>query len=115
MKLRQTAAYVFGVIVYLSVTISALRTIADPTEEDNREDQVMALRVLSAGNVIIIGCLTLILALQVCRCQGTVEFIFSTSQTLQGGQEWASRQEEKARAEAEAKEKQDVSAEKKEQ
>ena len=58
------------------MTISALRTIADPTEEDNREDQVMALRVLSAGNVIIIGCLTLILALQVCRYQGTVEFFF---------------------------------------
>ncbi len=57
--------YVFGIMVYLSVTISALRTIANPIAGETHDDQVMALRVLSAGNVIIIGCLTLILALQV--------------------------------------------------
>lgn len=58
--------YVFGIMVYLSVTVSTLRTIANPTTGETHDDQVMALRVLSAGNVIIIGCLTLILALQVC-------------------------------------------------
>jgi len=60
------AAYVFGIVVYLTVTINALRTIVNPIQDvDTREDQVMAMRVLSAGNVIIIGALVLILALQV--------------------------------------------------
>ena len=83
LKAPQPAAYVFGVIVYLSVTISALRTIADPTDEDNRDDQVMALRVLSAGNIIMIGCLALILALQVSRYQETVE-LFPTRANFTG-------------------------------
>ena len=60
------AAYVFGIVVYLTVTISSLRTIVNPIHDvDTREDQVMAMRVLSAGNVIIIIALVLILALQV--------------------------------------------------
>lgn len=61
----ETAVYVFGIIVYLSVTIPGLRAIATPTTKEIYNDQVMALRVLSAGNVIIIGCLLLILSLQV--------------------------------------------------
>jgi hypothetical protein len=53
-------------VVYLTVTISSLRTIVTPIHDvDTREDQVMAMRVLSAGNVIIIIALVLILALQV--------------------------------------------------
>ncbi|KAF9523052.1 Shr3 amino acid permease chaperone [Crepidotus variabilis] len=93
------AAYVFGVVVYLSVTINALRTIVTPTEEDTQEDRVSALSVLSAGNVIMIGCFTFILL-------------------LQAGQEWALRAEQQALAALEAKKKQDattVSAEKKTQ
>lgn len=61
----EQVVYVFGIMVYLSVTVSALRTIANPIAGETHDDQIMALRVLSAGNVIIIGCLTLILALQV--------------------------------------------------
>jgi hypothetical protein len=62
----ETAAYVFGIIVYLSVTVPSLRAIAEPTTDSEiYDDQVMALRVLSAGNIIIIGSLLLILALQV--------------------------------------------------
>jgi len=61
-----SAAYVFSIVVYLTVTINSLRTIVTPIHDvDTREDQVMAMRVLSAGNVIIIVALVLILALQV--------------------------------------------------
>lgn len=75
-----SAAYVFGIVVYLTVTVQSLRTIVDPLPGvDSRDDQLMALKVLSAGNVIIIGCLGLIL-------------------TLQAGQVWASRAEAKALA-----------------
>lgn len=59
----------FGIAVYLTVTIPSLRTIVTPVEQvDTRGDQVDAMRVLSAGNVIIIICLGLILALQVKEC-----------------------------------------------
>jgi hypothetical protein len=58
-----------GVVVYLTVTIKSLRTIVNPVENvDTREGQVEAMRVLSAGNVIIVACLGLILALQVSAC-----------------------------------------------
>jgi hypothetical protein len=63
------AAYMFGVVVYLTVTIKSLRTIVNPVENvDTREDQVEAMRILSAGNVIIVACLGLILVLQVSAC-----------------------------------------------
>ena len=56
----------FGVVVYLTVTINSLRTIVNPVENvDTRGDQVEAMRTLSAGNVIIVACLGLILVLQV--------------------------------------------------
>ncbi|KIM44905.1 hypothetical protein M413DRAFT_365901 [Hebeloma cylindrosporum] len=75
------AAYVFAIVVYLTVTINSLRTIVNPIHDvDTREDQVVAMRVLSAGNVIIILALVLILI-------------------LQGGQEWAYRTEARAVAE----------------
>lgn len=63
------AAYMFGVVVYLTVTVNSLRTIVNPVENvDTREDQVEAMRILSAGNVIIVACLGLILSLQVSAC-----------------------------------------------
>jgi hypothetical protein len=53
--------------MYVAVTIPALRTIVTPLEDvDTHEDQIEALRVLSAGNTIIIVMLGLILVLQVC-------------------------------------------------
>ena len=65
LKKNNVAAYVFGIIVYLSVTVTSLRAISEPTTLENYEDQAVALRVLSAGNIIIIGSLLFILALQV--------------------------------------------------
>ena len=63
------AAYMFGVVVYLTVTVNSLRTIVNPVENvDTREDRVEAMRILSAGNVIIVACLGLILALQASAC-----------------------------------------------
>lgn len=63
-----TAAYIFALSVYLSVGLPASRTIATPVEGvDTREDQIEALRLLSAGNTIIIALLGMVLALQV-RC-----------------------------------------------
>lgn len=60
-----TALYVIGVIIYSSVTIAGLRTIVHPTEEDTRTDRMEALRVLSAGNTLMILCLLGVLLLQV--------------------------------------------------
>jgi len=58
-------AYMFSVSVYLTVTIPALRTIAAPLPEDTREGRIEAVRVLSAGNIIMIFALIGVLALQV--------------------------------------------------
>ena len=56
----------FAISVYLSVGVPACRTIANPIEGvDTREDQIEALRILSAGNTIIIVLLGAVLALQV--------------------------------------------------
>ncbi len=55
----------FAIAVYLTVIIPTLRTIAEPLEEETREDRIEAMRVLSAANVIIVVCLGGILALQV--------------------------------------------------
>ncbi|KAH9888901.1 Shr3 amino acid permease chaperone [Cubamyces lactineus] len=69
------AAYIFGLAVYLTVGIPACRTVADPVPNvDTHEDQVEALRILSAGNTIIIVLLGAIL-------------------TLQAGEQWARRLE----------------------
>jgi hypothetical protein len=50
--------------VYVTVTIPALRTIVDPLAEDSRNDRVEAMRILAAGNTIIMFVLGAILALQ---------------------------------------------------
>ncbi|GJE91092.1 Shr3 amino acid permease chaperone [Phanerochaete sordida] len=58
-------AYIFALSVYLSVGLPASRTIATPVEGvDTREDQIEALRLLSAGNTIIIALLGGVLFLQ---------------------------------------------------
>ncbi|OJT09653.1 hypothetical protein TRAPUB_13906 [Trametes pubescens] len=62
------AAYIFSLAVYMTVGIPACRTVADPLPDvDSQEDRVEALRILSAGNTIIIVLLGAILALQASR------------------------------------------------
>ncbi|KAI6164449.1 Shr3 amino acid permease chaperone [Pisolithus thermaeus] len=85
------AAYVFAVAVYLSVTIPSLRTIVTPAEVDARADRIEAMRVLAAGNTIMMVVLGAILV-------------------LQGGQEYARRLELKELASAEKAEKEKLSA-----
>ena len=52
--------------MYITVTIPAIRTVVTPVEGvDTREDQIEALRVLSAGNTLIIVLLGGVLVLQV--------------------------------------------------
>ena len=75
--------FVFGVMLYTTVVIPGIRTVADPMEEETRLDQTEALRVLAAGNTLIVICLGLVIA-------------------LQAGQEWARRTEAKALADAAA-------------
>ncbi|KAI0953829.1 hypothetical protein AcV7_007248 [Taiwanofungus camphoratus] len=58
------AAYVLSISVYLSVGVPASRTIASPLPEDTHEDRVEAMRVLSAGNTIMIVLLGAVLVLQ---------------------------------------------------
>jgi hypothetical protein len=56
---------VFTIAVYLAVDIPSLRTIVIPAKDDTGDVQIEALRVLSAGNVIMVVCLVGILFLQV--------------------------------------------------
>lgn len=58
------AAYIFAVAVYVAVTIPSLRTIVHPAEVDSREDRVEAMRILAAGNTIMMVVLATILILQ---------------------------------------------------
>ncbi|GBE86393.1 Secretory component protein [Sparassis crispa] len=77
-------AWVCAIAVYLTVGVPATRTVADPVPDvDTRADQVEALRVLSAGNVIAVVLLGAILV-------------------LQAGEEYARRVEEGMRAKLEA-------------
>ncbi|TFK71623.1 hypothetical protein BDN72DRAFT_895462 [Pluteus cervinus] len=55
------ATYVLGISVYLSVTVPALRTISS---QEDKEERLAAMRVLSAGNIIIMFLLGGILILQ---------------------------------------------------
>ncbi|KAI0331497.1 hypothetical protein GY45DRAFT_1248681 [Cubamyces sp. BRFM 1775] len=74
------AAYIFSLAVYLTVGIPACRTVADPVPNvDTHDDQVEALRILSAGNTIIIVLLGAILTLQ--------------ARALTAGEQWARRLE----------------------
>ncbi|KAI0305946.1 Shr3 amino acid permease chaperone [Multifurca ochricompacta] len=69
------AAFIFAIAMYITVTVPAIRTVVTPVEGvDTRADQIEAMRVLSAGNTLIMVLLGGILA-------------------LQGGQEWARRLE----------------------
>ncbi|KAI9461471.1 Shr3 amino acid permease chaperone [Boletus coccyginus] len=68
------AAYIFAVSVYLAVTVPCLRTIVTPAEVDTMDDRVEAMRIVSAGNTIMMLILGAILV-------------------LQGGQEYARRAE----------------------
>jgi hypothetical protein len=60
-----TAAVVFGIAVYMTVVVPTLRTIVTPLADDTRQDRIEAMQLLSAGNVIIMACLGLVLLLQV--------------------------------------------------
>ncbi|KAF8605863.1 Shr3 amino acid permease chaperone [Ceratobasidium sp. AG-I] len=68
------AAFVFGVVLYASVVIPALRIIVTPLETDGRNERIESLRILAAGNTLIAICLVAVLV-------------------LQGGQEYAKRYE----------------------
>ena len=63
-----TAAVLFGFAVYMTVIIPGLKTIVLAVEDENRTERVQALQLLSAGNIIIMGCLGLVLLLQVRVC-----------------------------------------------
>lgn len=63
--LAPAAAFVFAIAVYLSVGVPASKTVAAPLESEPPSVQVEALRVLSAGNTIMIVLLGAVLALQV--------------------------------------------------
>ncbi|KAF9245310.1 Shr3 amino acid permease chaperone [Melanogaster broomeanus] len=86
-------AYIFAVAVYLTVSIPSLRTVVTPADVDTLEDRIEAMRILSAGNTIMMVTLSAILV-------------------LQGGQEYARRAElrELAKIEEAEKEKENARA-----
>ncbi|KAG8220872.1 hypothetical protein J3R82DRAFT_2369 [Butyriboletus roseoflavus] len=61
---RVQAGYLFAISVYISVTIPCLRTIVTPVEVDTMDDRVNAMKILSAGNTIMMLALGAILGLQ---------------------------------------------------
>jgi hypothetical protein len=68
--------------MYITVTIPSIRTVVTPVEGvDTREDQIEALRVLSAGNTLIIVLLGGVLALQVRELNGMCFFMENGAQT----------------------------------
>jgi hypothetical protein len=65
-KLNVAAAFVFATAMYITVTVPSIRSVVTPLEGvDTYEDQIYALRVLSAGNTLIMVLLGGVLALQV--------------------------------------------------
>lgn len=60
------AAFVFGIIIYLTVTVPGLRTVVlPPTNPEEEADKLEALRVMCAGNVLVGLCLIGVLCMQV--------------------------------------------------
>jgi len=89
------AAFMFGVCIYLTVTIPGLRAVVVPTvSPEDVADKVEALRVMCAGNVLIAICLLGVLS-------------------LQAGQEYALRSYRRELAKAEQEEKEAEAAAKK--
>lgn len=99
--------------MYITVGVPSSRTVADPVVGvDTREDQIEALRILSAGNTIIIVLLGAVLTLQVRCCPCAIQmwniglnvltFYLSPSDTrdvlMQAGEEYARRAEAKENA-----------------
>ena len=94
--------------MYITVTIPAIRTVVTPVEGvDTREDQIEALRVLSAGNTLIIVLLGGVLVLQVRETTSVLWraehrshdslspffLLLGARHAQKGGQEWARRLE----------------------
>ena len=64
--MNETALFIAGIIIYISVTIPTLGTVVNPIpEQDTLSDQREAIGILAAGNTLIIGCLFGVLGLQV--------------------------------------------------
>ncbi|EIN06174.1 hypothetical protein PUNSTDRAFT_54452 [Punctularia strigosozonata HHB-11173 SS5] len=56
--------YMLAIVVYMTVTIPSMRTIVDPVDVDTRADRIEALRILAAGNTIMMGLLGAVICLQ---------------------------------------------------
>jgi len=90
------AAFVFGFTIYMTVTLPGLeRVVLPPQNETEVLEKAEALRVMSAGNVLIAICLVGVLA-------------------LQAGQEYAHRLEAKELKKMQDQDKANVKAAKKE-
>ena len=100
--------------IYLTITVPALRAIVDPLEgADTHEDRIEAMRILSAGNVLIMVGLGAILVLQV---GPLVNFSCVTLHVYQAGQEYARRTEANTLARYEVEDaKRAISVEKRDQ
>ncbi|CAE6529650.1 unnamed protein product [Rhizoctonia solani] len=75
------AAFMFGIILYASVVIPALRIIVIPLDSDGRKERIESLRILAAANTLIVICLVAVLVMQ--------------ASSNSAGQEYARRYEER--------------------
>jgi hypothetical protein len=92
-------AYIFAIATYVAVTIPSLRTIVEPVPDvDTAEDRVEAMRVLSAGNTIMMVLLGAILTLQVSWSYHAARIV-GLSEVTQAGQEYVKRLEAKGEEE----------------
>jgi hypothetical protein len=55
-----------AIVVYMTVTIPSMRVIVDPSKDVTRIDRIDAMRILAAGNTIMMGLLGAVICLQVC-------------------------------------------------
>ncbi|CAE6435615.1 unnamed protein product [Rhizoctonia solani] len=85
------AAFMFGVILYASVVIPALRIIVTPLDTDGRQERIESLRILAAANTLVVICLVAVLV-------------------MQAGQEYARRYEEREMRKVQEQERKEAEA-----
>ncbi|KAG8897817.1 hypothetical protein FRC00_003780 [Tulasnella sp. 408] len=89
-------AFMAAVVLYLSVVVPGVKTIANPTQTETEAERIESLRVIGAANTMMIVCLAAVLL-------------------MQAGQEYARRYEQRELAKLQAAEAQKEASEKKEQ
>lgn len=63
----EIVAFMAAVVLYLSVVVPGVKTIANPTQTETEAERIESLRVIGAANTMMIVCLAAVLLMQVSR------------------------------------------------